>query len=208
MRRKFNISSMMDIPCGDLHWMPRVDLTGIRYYGADISNVVIQQNKERIALVFESDNARSDEENMFVQWIHSSALIELLVLDAVQESFADEVKRRGVELLFVRHMMMHLSRDHNLAVLENIERSGIQLLMATTFLPMSPSIVADNSSDYHLVVGHRINLMGPPYCLEYPEILFQDTDTSRQAPGSGQDRGMYIGIWRITNKKLKRKSNC
>ena len=68
---------MMDIPCGDLHWMLWVDLTGIRYHGADISNVVIQQNKERIErpLALDSDNAKK-------VCLCNGSIVELLVLDA------------------------------------------------------------------------------------------------------------------------------
>src|SRR5262245_1634569 len=35
------ISSILDIPCGDFHWMSRVDLGGIAYTGADVVTEII-----------------------------------------------------------------------------------------------------------------------------------------------------------------------
>lgn len=44
---EFGISSMLDIPCGDFHWMKDVDLTDIAYTGADIVSDLIRNNIER-----------------------------------------------------------------------------------------------------------------------------------------------------------------
>jgi len=39
--------SLLDIPCGDHHWMSQTDLSGIDYVGADIVGELIAQNHER-----------------------------------------------------------------------------------------------------------------------------------------------------------------
>jgi hypothetical protein len=48
--QSFNISSMIDIPCGDISWISLVKngMENISYYGADISAVVIENNQRRI----------------------------------------------------------------------------------------------------------------------------------------------------------------
>lgn len=42
---RYNVKHFFDAPCGDWFWMQHVDLTGMAYTGADISNSVIEQNK-------------------------------------------------------------------------------------------------------------------------------------------------------------------
>ena len=41
----FGIRSVLDIPCGDFHWMQHVDLDGIKYIGADVVSSLIEQNR-------------------------------------------------------------------------------------------------------------------------------------------------------------------
>ena len=43
----FNISTMLDIPCGDFYWMNSVKLNGIDYIGADIVKDLILSNEEK-----------------------------------------------------------------------------------------------------------------------------------------------------------------
>jgi SAM-dependent methyltransferase len=43
------VRSVLDIPCGDFHWMQHVDLSGADYTGADIVPALIEQNTRRYA---------------------------------------------------------------------------------------------------------------------------------------------------------------
>src|SRR5882762_6804010 len=43
----FNIRSIVDIPCGDFHWMSEIDLRGIDYQGFDIVRVMVDSNNVR-----------------------------------------------------------------------------------------------------------------------------------------------------------------
>jgi SAM-dependent methyltransferase len=51
--KKYEIKSILDIPCGDFHWMKNVDLTGIDYTGADIVPEIIADNKAKAPHKFE-----------------------------------------------------------------------------------------------------------------------------------------------------------
>lgn len=51
--KKYEIKSILDIPCGDFHWMKKVDLTGIDYIGADIVPEIIADNKAKASYKFE-----------------------------------------------------------------------------------------------------------------------------------------------------------
>ena len=43
----FGISTILDIPCGDFHWMKKVDLGNMAYVGADIVGDMIASNTEQ-----------------------------------------------------------------------------------------------------------------------------------------------------------------
>lgn len=61
---KLNIKSILDVPCGDINWMSKVDLKNIRYYGFDIVKELIEQNKEKFKnknYNFECKDAISDK---------------------------------------------------------------------------------------------------------------------------------------------------
>jgi hypothetical protein len=58
---KFNIKSMLDIPCGDFNWMKSVDLSGINYIGADIVNQVVEANKAKYKMDFRNLDITKDD---------------------------------------------------------------------------------------------------------------------------------------------------
>jgi hypothetical protein len=51
--KKYNISSILDIPCGDFNWMKEVNLSDIDYTGADIVPSIIEQNKQKYPYNFQ-----------------------------------------------------------------------------------------------------------------------------------------------------------
>ncbi len=50
--KRYDVEHFFDAPCGDWFWMQHVDLSGIRYTGADISQSVVNQN----AATFDAPN--------------------------------------------------------------------------------------------------------------------------------------------------------
>jgi hypothetical protein len=50
--KKYKIKSLLDIPCGDFYWMQRVDLSGIKYIGADIVDDIIKLCGEQYPFEF------------------------------------------------------------------------------------------------------------------------------------------------------------
>ena len=101
--QKFDIKSILDIPCGDWNWMKSVDLCGASYIGADIVEPLIGLNK-----------ANYSE-------------IDFRVLDLTTDDLPQ------VDLVFVRDCLGHLSNDNVLKALENVKRSGSKYLLATSF---------------------------------------------------------------------------
>jgi len=166
--RNFGIRSMLDVPCGDMTWMSLVDLRGVRYVGADISTRVIEQNRHRLATV-QGEGSAAPSLQM------SAASTQFMVLDLVEDTIP------ATDLLFCRHLMFHLTPEHNLRVLRAMEHSGARYLLASTYLRTKV-----NTKPYVLVQGHHINLLEPPYCLRDPIRIY------------GEDHDdMYMGLWEL-----------
>lgn len=103
--RRHGVRSVLDIPCGDFHWMARVDLDGIDYTGADIVPDLIARN----------------------QAAHARDGVRFLVLDLS----ADRLPKS--DLVFCRDCLVHLSFDDVHTALRNIVASGAEWLLTTTF---------------------------------------------------------------------------
>lgn len=100
---KYNIDSMLDIPCGDYHWMKDVDLRGVKYIGADIVFKAVAKNK--------SNHPR----------------VDFRLLDITSSDLP------MVDAVFCRDLLGHFSREDVKKALANIKRSGAKYLIATTF---------------------------------------------------------------------------
>jgi len=102
---EFGISTMLDIPCGDFHWMKNVELSGVDYTGADIVNDLIEKNTKqygREGLRFRRLNLLKD-------------------------------KLPKVDLVFCRDCLVHLSFADIYRALENLCSSQSGYILTTTF---------------------------------------------------------------------------
>jgi SAM-dependent methyltransferase len=102
--RDFEVSSLLDIPCGDFYWMKHVNLAGIDYTGADIVADLIQQNRR-----------------------HETGSVHFCQVNLVE----DELPK--ADLVFCRDCLVHLSFKDALAALHNVCGSGARYLLTTTF---------------------------------------------------------------------------
>lgn len=103
--RELGVRSMVDLPCGDFHWMAYVDLTGIDYLGADIVPELVERNREK----------------------HARDAVSFAVVDLIEGPVPK------ADLLFIRDCLVHLSNDHVRKALSNIRASGSTYLLTTTF---------------------------------------------------------------------------
>lgn len=104
--RDFYISSIIDIPCGDFHWMKNVDRHGVNYVGGDIVKELVATNREK----FGSD------------------CVQFLELDLLRTPLPK------ADLVFCRDCLVHLSNSDVMTALQNICRSGSRLLLTTSFV--------------------------------------------------------------------------
>ena len=101
----FNISTMLDIPCGDFHWMKDIDLNSINYTGADIVESLIHENSEK----YTNERRRFQHLN--------------LIKDNLPK----------VDLVFCRDCLVHFSFVDVFLAFNNICNSQSEYLLTTTF---------------------------------------------------------------------------
>jgi hypothetical protein len=101
---RLNVKSILDIPCGDLEWMSKVELGGAKYLGADVAPSLI-----------------SYLQSQFPEK-------EFAVLDISKDSLPK------VDLIFCRDLLVHLSNRDIQSALKNIKASDSCYLATTTFV--------------------------------------------------------------------------
>ena len=103
--RQYQVTSMLDAPCGDFHWMQSVDLGDVQYTGADIVQPLIDDVSRRFA----------GPRRAFVH------------LDLVKDPLPH------VDLIFCRDCFIHLPFRLINEALAGFRRSGARYLLTTTF---------------------------------------------------------------------------
>lgn len=99
------ITSVLDLPCGDFNWMQKVNLRKVDYVGADIVEELIANNTR--------------------QYGHSN--LQFIVLDLL----ADALPK--TDLIIARDCLVHFSFEDAGKAIKNIKASGSKYLLATTF---------------------------------------------------------------------------
>jgi hypothetical protein len=102
--RTYGVKTLLDIPCGDFHWMKQVDLREIDYLGADIVADVVTRNKR-----------------------HEGGTVHFQHLDLITGDLPK------VDMIFCRDCLVHFSYRDLQGALANICKSGSTYLLTTTF---------------------------------------------------------------------------
>lgn len=101
--KDLHITSLLDAPCGDFHWMKECDMQNIQYFGGDIVPLIVEQNQKA----------------------YSSSSRQFMVIDIIKDSLPN------VDALFCRDCLIHLSNFQIDAFLKNLKRSSVQYLFVT-----------------------------------------------------------------------------
>ena len=102
--QKYNVTSLLDAPCGDWNWMRHVDLPPT-YIGVDIVEALVVKNQEsytREGVTFRQAN---------------------LIKDPLPKT----------DMIFSRDCFIHLSFEDIFKALHNFKRSGIKYLLVSTY---------------------------------------------------------------------------
>lgn len=104
--KKYKVTPLLDVPCGDFHWMRNVDLSGIQYTGGDIVESLIKRNN--------------------VNYAKSNISFE--VIDLIQGPLPK------VDMIFCRDCLVHFSYEHIAKAIENLKKSGATYFLTTSFV--------------------------------------------------------------------------
>ena len=102
--KKYNIKTILDIPCGDFNWMRTIVNNFESYTGCDIVLDIINSNNEK----------------------YSNEKIKFKNIDLCND------KLDKVDLIFTRDCLQHLPLDYVKKALENIKNSGSKYLIASS----------------------------------------------------------------------------
>ena len=104
---KYSISSILDIGCGDWHWMStiREEFPEVVYEGWDASEDMIDPMTEK----------------------YGTEKTRFLVKDIINNEYP------SVDMVIARDVLFHLKEEYLQRVLKNIKEAGVSFLMTTTF---------------------------------------------------------------------------
>ena len=102
---ELGVSSLLDVPCGDFHWMSTVPLDGIHYIGGDIVLPLIEKNREA----------------------HQRPGIEFRWMDLLTDTLP------RADLIMCRDCLVHFSNADVLRAIRTLGQSGSEYLLTTTF---------------------------------------------------------------------------
>jgi len=103
--QELGIRSIVDAPCGDFHWMSKLDLDLDRYVGVDIVPELIEENRAR----------------------HATRKIRFTQGDLTRDDI------ECADLIICRDCLVHLSYTDIFRCLKTFERSGSKYLLTTTY---------------------------------------------------------------------------
>ena len=105
MFHKLEVKTLLDLPCGDFHWMQHVDLSEINYIGGDLVSELVERNLAKYA----------------------REGIEFKKINLVKDSLP------AADVILCRDCLVHMSFADVQAAFININRSGIKWLLTTNF---------------------------------------------------------------------------
>jgi SAM-dependent methyltransferase len=103
--KAYEIQSILDIPCGDFHWMRQVDLRGCHYIGGDIVMSLIESNQAK----------------------YQSEHVEFRHLDIITSPLPN------ADLVHSRDCFIHLSFQHIFKSLKNIAATQSKYLAISDY---------------------------------------------------------------------------
>jgi len=134
-----SIRSVLDLPCGDFHWMQHVDLGDAEYHGADIVYEIIARN-----------NA-----------LHSTPWRTFSVMDILEDPVP------AADLVICRDCLCHFSHEDALKAILNIRQSGGRYVLFN-FYPRHYANKVHGNLVITTGQWYPVNLLAPPFRFPAP----------------------------------------
>jgi len=158
---EFEIQNLVDIPCGDFLWFRAMEHKNLKYTGLDIVPELISELREEFP------------EHQFD--IH----------DATSDCLGT------YDLILCRDLLVHLTNEQALRVIDKFKKSGSTYLLATTFVNQKRNAELRVP---RIGVGWRpLNLAVLPFNLGSP--IRTINENSSEGRGRYQDKS--LGLWKL-----------
>ena len=155
------IRTIADIPCGDFLWFRAMELKDLKYTGFDIVPELISELRE----VFPGQKFD----------IH----------DATSDLLG------SYDLILCRDLLVHLTNEQSLRVIDNFKKSGSTYLLATTFVNLETNV---ELCVPRIGVGWRpLNLAVFPFNLGRPIRTINENCSE----GLGRYQDKSLGLWKL-----------
>ncbi len=142
--QELNAKTFLDAPCGDFHWMQRVDLNFLdQYIGIDIVEPLIKKNKQK-------------HENHTRQFLCAN-----IITDPLPQA----------DVILCRDCLVHLKFQDIMQALKNMKESGITYLLTTTYPRTQLNRKLNITSPRP---WRPLNLQRPPFNFPKPLVLINE----------------------------------
>ncbi len=163
---RLEVARLLDVPCGDFHWMAHVDLAGagvVGYVGGDVVDAIVEANNARYGGVG----------RCFVRVDLTSGPLPM-------------VAGQPADAVLCRDCLVHLSFANIARAMGVVRESGARYLIATTFL--------DQPANVDIVDGNwrPLNLERAPFNLPSPVAVL--VEGCEEEGGAFADKA--LGVWR------------
>lgn len=102
------IKTIVDTSCGGMFWWPRIIDNQTRFYGYDVSPMIIRENQERF-------------KSQYPNWTFE-----------VGDATDPKILYPSCDLIMTRHTMMHLSLTNAVQLMNNLLKTPTRFIMATS----------------------------------------------------------------------------
>ncbi len=157
--RRHSVSTLLDAPCGDFNWIGEATSGLTSYTGVDIVGDLISGNNARYA----------DDRHRF--------LCRDLTRDPLPKA----------DVILCRDALIHFSFADIFAALANFERSGSDLLLATSFIDLA------RNEDTRTGGLRPLNLQAEPFRFPEPIDVIDDLPPGNVAPGK------RLCLWKLAS---------
>jgi hypothetical protein len=158
---QYKIQNIVDIPCGDFLWFRAMELKDLKYTGLDIVPELISELKQEFPKQ------------------------QFNVHDATSD------RLETYDLILCRDLLVHLTNEQAVKVIENFKSSGSTYLLATTFVNLEQNVELRVP---RIGVGWRpLNLAVFPFNLGNP--IRTINENSSEGRGRYQDKS--LGLWKL-----------
>ena len=167
--RRLGVTRLLDVPCGDFHWMVHVDLAGagvVAYVGGDVVDALVEANIAR----------------------YGGAGCSFARVDLTNGPLP-LVAGQPADAVLCRDCLVHLSFANIARAMRVIRESGARYLITTTFLeqPSNADIIDGN--------WRPLNLQRAPFDLPSPVAVL--VEGCEEEGGAFADKA--LAVWRVSH---------